>query len=390
MSLHVNRSGSWTPNRKQRAALLAILSAVFLAAPTYAQSYSERILSSEPFAYWRFDEEDAGPLANLGSAAITANSLNNIEHGEDGLADPDNAAIRFPGLDEDSDPFVGSQINISNSSFINAGGPWEAKTIELWFSADDPDTIDEQLIYEQGGSTRGITIYVQDGQVHVGAHNSANDDGGIASPWPAGVGEERGLAVVSTDIDADTAYHLAMVYEGDATGFGGTITGYLDGESFGTVDDIGLLFGHTDGVSLGGVRSQALFASGIIGNEDPTLHYFQGVVDELALYDRALSAGRIGFHLGADLNGDFNDDGDVNLQDFIVLANNFNAPGDFEQGDINFDEQVDMRDFLSWRQIFQAQNAPAGAAVVPEPNAAMLVLIALGLLPALRRRRCQA
>ena len=154
------------------------------------------------------------------------------------------------------------------------------------------------------------------------------------------------------------------------------------------VDGIGRLFAHTDDIAIGGVRAQTLFDNGLLGDDAPDVRFFQGVIDEVALYDRALTAGRIGVHAGtADFSGDINGDGTVDLGDFMILSSNFNGPGAFEDGDINFDEQVNMADFTLWRTIFQGPAQRATAAAVPEPVAGVLAMFGLLVLPFLRRRR---
>ena len=67
----------------------------------------------------------------------------------------------------------------------------------------------------------------------------------------------------------------------------------------------------------------------------------------------------------------------VDLVDYQLLLVNFNTiPATFEQGDNNFDGQVDLGDFVQFRTVF---NAPAlGAAAVPEPTS--MCLFAMGVV----------
>ena len=264
--------------------------------PAKAQSYSEIILADQPFAYWRLDESGGGPAENLGtnvaeSAQYSGDSQ--LEFGVAGLADPDNAAVRFNGLDEDQffddGVAVGGRVDIANSNLSNSGGPYPEKTIELWFNADTVDPESHQVLYEQGGSTRGMAIYIFDGELVLGAHNSNNDDGNISTPWPGGTDGDRELAFVKTNIEANTTYHTALVMDGSTDGTTGTITGYLNGEAFGVVEGIGQIFAHTDDIAIGGLRAQTLFEDGGLGNDvDTELRFFQGVIDEVALYNLSL------------------------------------------------------------------------------------------------------
>src|SRR6266576_3699673 len=46
------------------------------------------------------------------------------------------------------------------------------------------------------------------------------------------------------------------------------------------------------------------------------------------------------------LTGDLNGDGSVSIADFIILASNFNSPGDWSKGDLNGDGLVTISDFI--------------------------------------------
>jgi fibronectin-binding autotransporter adhesin len=84
--------------------------------------------------------------------------------------------------------------------------------------------------------------------------------------------------------------------------------------------------------------------------------------------------------------GDANLDGQVNTDDFNVLAGHFNETGDFWQsGDFNYDGKVNALDFNSLASNFgKTLSSPALGALVPEPAAMALVVTSL---LATRRRR---
>ena len=84
------------------------------------------------------------------------------------------------------------------------------------------------------------------------------------------------------------------------------------------------------------------------------------------------------------ISGDFDSDGDVDGDDFLVWQNGFptSTGATLLDGDADADGDVDGDDFLMWQNNFPY---PAALSSVPEPNS--LVLLAMGGLMILRRRR---
>jgi len=88
-------------------------------------------------------------------------------------------------------------------------------------------------------------------------------------------------------------------------------------------------------------------------------------------------------------SGDFDNDDEVNGEDFLTWQLNAGGPGDFEDGDANHDGDIDGDDLVIWEDQY---NTPpplvANLAAVPEPNAVALLLC--GLLAISRhRQRCK-
>jgi hypothetical protein len=95
--------------------------------------------------------------------------------------------------------------------------------------------------------------------------------------------------------------------------------------------------------------------------------------------------------LGTQLSvpGDADRNGTVNNNDFILISNNFlkvpTTPG--QQGDVNFDNIVDQKDFREYR-VAIGQGVTANGSGVPEPTAAALAsLCLLARLVGVRRRK---
>ena len=123
--------------------------------------------------------------------------------------------------------------------------------------------------------------------------------------WGALDGPEGPVYVGTTGIKAGETYHIAFVMDGDNTApdsFNGTVTGYLNGQAFGEVPGVHLLYNHGDDYAIGGVWTNAMF-----WDEDPASNlsavgdgfFFDGWIDEVAFFSTALSADRIKAHYDA-------------------------------------------------------------------------------------------
>lgn len=84
------------------------------------------------------------------------------------------------------------------------------------------------------------------------------------------------------------------------------------------------------------------------------------------------------------LPGDTDLNGGIEFADFLVLSSNFGNEGHFGQGDFDCSGTIDFADFLVLSTNF---GQSAEAAAVPEPNASALTLVALFVLPLVRKRR---
>ena len=87
-------------------------------------------------------------------------------------------------------------------------------------------------------------------------------------------------------------------------------------------------------------------------------------------------------------DADFDDDGDVDGNDFLIWQRNFGTAGDNSQGNANGDGAIDGADLAIWRgQFGSGGSAGVAAATVPEPATASLLLVAAGSLAVVRRSR---
>ncbi|HIG30235.1 MAG TPA: LamG domain-containing protein [Verrucomicrobiales bacterium] len=194
----------------------------------------------------------------------------------------------------------------------------EDRTIELWFNAHSLPTsgigipgeqfTDRATLWEQGGVNRGINIYLLGTQASnpteadlyfIASNNSA---GSVWNDPPGAPGDPSlNAPFVKTTIQVNTTYHIAFVMDGDSVGLEGTITGYVNGQAIGSMGGIGRITGnHNTGV-FGAFANNGAFHDGKInGTFAPThpsdAYYFDGVIDEVAVFAEPLSADRILAH----------------------------------------------------------------------------------------------
>lgn len=265
-------------------------------------NYSSVVSADNPFSYWRLGENSGTTATNEIAGEVDGSYDGSPTLGVPGLIALDNdTAVAFDGTNE--------RVDIPDDADINTGGPYTTKSFELWFRADNVQ--DRQVLYEQGGNARGAALYVDSGEVYVGAWNTSNDPGPSA-PWDSAEAINNGL-YVGTGIEANQTYHLVMVMDGDASGTTGTITGYLNGSAFGVVSGVGQLFGANADIAIGGYKNNTRFHSGN-GATTGNGGFFDGTIDEVALYNTALTAGQVSDHWQeaySVLNNDTDADGDA-------------------------------------------------------------------------------
>ena len=179
-------------------------------------------------------------------------------------------ALKFDGVDD----FVG----IPNTEFINAGGPWTNRTVMAIFNAADVSKNEIQCIYEEGGATRGMNIYILAGEVYGGAWNRAeyNWDGAWISA-PIGSNEWHALAFVLRDGTAEVLPDKFEVW--------------LDGDLIGK-EPGGQMHGHTARNAIGAVDNDTIFHDGSASTGEGW--FFEGIVDAVWILNEALDGAELG------------------------------------------------------------------------------------------------
>lgn len=283
---------------------------------TSGVNYWDEVLKDAPDLHFSLSDR-SGPVTDAtgNDLAYVGSPSPNVGFGADRLV------VGAPDLAME---FRASRLDVVNfntdSTYVNTGGPWEDKTIEFWFKALSLPRFDSiggvpqhAVLWEQGGNTRGITLYLAGTQdtanpteadLVLHAWNNANDGSNVGAPWGHPTGLSGSIPIyVKTTVQANQTYHVVFVMDGDSN-FNGTLEGYVNGqqimmpffENFG----VGLLYGHGDNSGLGAINQNAVYLegnSGITGNGD----YFDGILDELSFYNKVLPADRVLVHYNTGL-----------------------------------------------------------------------------------------
>lgn len=98
-------------------------------------------------------------------------------------------------------------FRVSSSTDLNRG-VFTEKTVSLWFKADDTD--DLQVIYEQGGGSRGLNIYLDGDTLYAGGWNRPDSESDWDGDWITQTGIEAGewnhvALTLDANIGADAA-----------------------------------------------------------------------------------------------------------------------------------------------------------------------------------------
>ena len=148
-------------------------------------------------------------------------------------------------------------FNVKSSG--NSG--YKNKSINIAFRT--PNSVEslnnKQQLYEQGGGTNGIGIYISDGDLHMSVWNKTSQ--------PQGDWNDFGIPVktLSDNLFPDTEYIATLEFEGDETSSGdGEIRGFLNGQQIGSLADpygqnIGLLYNHGGEIGLGQHNGASLY-----------------------------------------------------------------------------------------------------------------------------------
>ncbi len=171
--------------------------------------------------------------------------------------------LAFDGVDD--------RIDVPDTPLIN-NGIHAQRTIECWFKIVDKSVNSrKQVIYEEGGTTRGLNIYIFDNSLYIGGWNRPGNQSGWA-----------GTFLTAPTINSGQWHHVALVLDGTSALLPDAIRGYLDGQLFGSGEG-SQLWGHKGDIGVGCVDGKTLFHDGnSVGSNG-----FEGQLEEIRVWNEA-------------------------------------------------------------------------------------------------------
>jgi hypothetical protein len=177
-------------------------------------------------------------------------------------------------------------LQLLSSSDINTSGPYTSRTTFLAFRTGS-DVTTRQMLWEQGGNVRGLNIFIFNGDLYFGGYDVANDPDGTPV-W--------NYTFTTVPIAPSTPYVVTHVFEGPLGATTGTISGYLNGQTFALLNpgpgdpatNVGSLWSHPNAPGLGAVNGDSYNELGPISGatgQQP----FLGDMAEFVAYERILN-----------------------------------------------------------------------------------------------------
>jgi len=228
------------------------------------------ILDDAPVGYFRLGDADQATAVNLGTLGAGGDGIytNGVDQGDEILF---YGAGGLPARFDGNNQFVA----VPNDDSINQNGPFPERTVELIFNAET--TAGRQVLWEEGGATNSMNIYIDNGLLRVNGRTVSN--GGY------------GPLDISVPIESGVSYHVAFTQDGPNS----TFTGYLNGQAFGSADLGGAFIGnHPNANGIGAINQNVYFHDdGPVGNAPGRgngTFAFNGQISDIAIYNSIIDS----------------------------------------------------------------------------------------------------
>jgi len=222
-------------------------------------------------ADWEVKKKDAGMLLyykfseNSGTTAKDWSGNNQIpgtlRNGANWSADA--ISDYSVSLDGNND-YVYIDDTGSNSSPI-FDATVDIRSVSMWYKANN--IVNRQVLYEEGGGVNGLNIYINAGSVYVGAWSESDSWNGV---W------------LSTATTAGTWHQVAYVFDFA----NGLFQLFYDGALISNSVPPSHVSGHGGNDAIGAMNGGSKMETGDQGGSGL---YFNGIIDDFRVYDRALS-----------------------------------------------------------------------------------------------------
>lgn len=235
--------------------------------PTNAATRSNPIMDDSPAAYYRLEELGSGSgtlAADFSGNGHTATYNNGVTLGGSHYMASDvlNRTAEFDG----SNDYLSLQTPLTPAQF-GGGGSY---SIEMWFNADSMHQGDLLAITNDGDGNHGILIELQ-----------SNGSIRFLHRVPSGGGGGTSLFAPAGTYGADEWYHLAAVMDGTQD----LMMLYLNGQLVASlVDPTIAALNYNMDLTLGRI------------SPDNSARSFDGLLDEVALFNYALTVQQVGVH----------------------------------------------------------------------------------------------
>jgi len=160
-------------------------------------------------------------------------------------------------------------LTIPDSDELNNMTSTLEKAFSIVFTAGS-DINTRQVLYEEGGTARGINTYIFNGELYIGAWNLNND--GTGSPW--------GYFSEKISIVANKTYLLTFNYKG-TNAESGIIELVESGVVKQTISSVGRLYAHGADIGVGGMVGDSYFEPNV-NNQSGNNYFFKGHFAEIS------------------------------------------------------------------------------------------------------------
>lgn len=225
-----------------------------------AVSYEGAVLTDRPLGYWRLGDAGAETAADRGERGLDGAYRGGPSGAEGAGVLADDGALALDGVD---DAMVVAGVDARRSG--------DAISMECWFRRDAASTTGPLLEFNDEAEGLGARLW---------NHHSADR---VHANFLDEAGEGHAITSAEGVIAADTWYHVVATYDGSV----GRL--YVNGERVGE-DVMGAFRPRVSGDLYVGLR------------EEDERHMI-GAIDEVAVYDRALTQSQIRRHLSLGAEG---------------------------------------------------------------------------------------